>query len=252
VRIIDVPVAPSKHGLFQNIQKAKNGAEFADALRDAAAKHHGHAGPSFIKELIDQYQKVSLSAMLANKLVSFGTNLSAQDTRVARSFAIIALAGELAITWGVLPWDRGTASTAAVEIFKHWKSTQPQSTKSKETEQILKAVRDFIDAHGNSRFLDINWSRPVNPKTGLEIDKDPLIRDQAGYFDDSSGSRVYLFTSGGLHEATKGFDFKRVLEALEEAGAFAKVGATQKSVTRRIPEGGSKDLYHIDPTKLQP
>ena len=79
-----------------------------------------------------------------------------------------------------------------------------------------------------------------------------MVRDQAGYFDDSSGSRIYLFTSGGLRETTKGFDFKRVLLALEEAGAFAKVGATQKSVPTRVPEGGFKNLYHIDPTKLQP
>jgi putative DNA primase/helicase len=78
-----------------------------------------------------------------------------------------------------------------------------------------------------------------------------LVRDQAGYFDDSSGSRIYLFTSGGLRETTKGFDFKRVLQALEEAGAFAKTDATQKTVTTNVPEGGSKGLYHIDPAKLQ-
>jgi len=91
-------------------------------------------------------------------------------------------------------------------------------------------------------FLDIDWSEPI---------KDPLVRDQDGYFDDSTGERIYLFTSGGLHEATKGHDFKRVLAALDDAGAFAKTGATQKTVTTRVPEGGVKDLYHIDPAKLQ-
>jgi putative DNA primase/helicase len=176
---------------------------------------------------------------------AFGDNLNAQDTRVARSFAAIALAGQLAIKWGILPWEEQSVLTAAVEIYKHWKTTQPQSAKSKEHEQILRSLSDFIDAHGNSRFLDIHWS------TGIEIDKDPLVRDQVGYFDDSSGSRIYLFTSGGLREATKAFDFKRVLQALEEAGAFAKVGATQKTVTTRVPEGGTKALYHIDPAKLR-
>jgi putative DNA primase/helicase len=84
------------------------------------------------------------------------------------------------------------------------------------------------------------------------MDTGPLVRDQVGYFDDSSGSRIYLFTSGGLHEATKGFDFKRVLQALDEASAFAKVGANEKSVPTRVQEGGIKHLYYIDPAKLHP
>jgi putative DNA primase/helicase len=250
VRIIDVPVVNGQHGLFTNIHKANNGAEFADALRNAAAKHYGHAGLLFIQKLIDNYASLKLSSGLSALQKAFGENLNAQDTRVARSFAAIALAGELAIKWGILPWEEGSAVTAAVEIFNRWKTTQPQSTKSKEHEQILRCLSDFIDAHGNSRFLDINWSPGVNPRTGLELDKDPLVRDQVGYFDDSSDSRIYLFTSGGLREATKGFDFKRVLEALDEARAFAKTGATQKTVTTRVPEGGVKDLYHIDPAKL--
>ena len=161
------------------------------------------------------------------------------------------MAGELAIKWSILPWKEGSAIIAAVEIFKHWQTTQPQSKKSKETEQILESLSDFIDTHGNSRFLDINWSPPINAKTGLEIDKDPLVRDQAGYFDDSNGARIYLFTSGGLREASRGFDFRRVLEALEEAGAFAKSGTTQKSIPTRVPEGGVKALYYVDPAKLQ-
>jgi putative DNA primase/helicase len=240
VRIIDVPVVNGQHGLFQDIHDVKNGAEFSDKLRDDAAKHYGHAGPCFIEKLIKYYPKLRLSPLLASTLAAFDNNLSAQDARVARSFAVIALAGELAAKWGILPWEEGSALIASIEVFKHWKNTQPELAKSKEHTQILRCLSDFIDAHGNSRFLDINWS----PNT------DPLIRDQAGYFDDSSGSRIYLFTSGGLREATKGFDFKRVIQALDEAGAFAKVGANQKSLTTRIPEGGCKDLYYIDPTKL--
>ena len=49
VRIIDVPVLNGQHGLFGDIHNAKNGAEFADSLREAGGRHYGHAGPSFIK-----------------------------------------------------------------------------------------------------------------------------------------------------------------------------------------------------------
>src|SRR5262249_39046290 len=127
VRIIDVPVVNGDYGLFCDIHEKKNGAEFSDALREAASKHYGHAGPSFVNELITRYAGLRLTTRLNIIQQEFGKNLSAQDTRVARSFAIVALAGELATEWGILPWEKDSALVAAVEIFKHWKQTQPES-----------------------------------------------------------------------------------------------------------------------------
>ena len=127
-------------------------------MREAAGQNYGHAGPLFIQKLIDNYSNLRLSPGLSALQKAFGDNLNAQDARVARCFAIVALAGQLAIKWGILPWEEKLPLTAAVEIFNHWKSTQPQSAKSKEHEQILRSLSDFIDAHGNSRFLDIHWS----------------------------------------------------------------------------------------------
>jgi putative DNA primase/helicase len=111
VRVIDVPVATSKHGLFQNIHETNNGADFADSLRDAAAKDYGHAGPLFIQKLIDNYSNLQLSSGLSALQKAFGDNLNAQDARVARSFAIVALAGQLAIKWGILPWKEQSPLT---------------------------------------------------------------------------------------------------------------------------------------------
>jgi putative DNA primase/helicase len=72
-----------------------------------------------------------------------------------------------------------------------------------------------------------------------------------GYWKGENGKRIYLFSSEGLKRATKGFDFKRVLRALHEAGAFYKTGASQTSVTTWIPgENRNEPLYWIDPEKL--
>ena len=87
------------------VNGAKTGAEFSDALRDAATKHYGHAGPLFIERLIEHYTTLGLADRLAKTLQEFGVDkLSAQDARVARSFAVIGLAGELAIEWDIVPW----------------------------------------------------------------------------------------------------------------------------------------------------
>jgi hypothetical protein len=48
------------------------------------------------------------------------------------------------------------------------------------------------------------------------------VRDRAGWLREQEGSEFeVLFTSEGLREATKGFDFKRALDVLQALGALA-------------------------------
>ena len=139
VRIIDVPVTNGVHGLFEDLHGAVNAAAFSDSLRAVVDANYGHAAPAFIQEFIDHYPGLSLSTRLANTLSEFGVaGLSAQDARMARSFAVAGLAGELAIEWGILPWPARSALLAVIEIFNHWKAGRPASTRSKEHADVLK------------------------------------------------------------------------------------------------------------------
>jgi putative DNA primase/helicase len=250
VRIIDVPVATSQHGLFEDIHDACNGADFSDSLRAAAAKHYGHAGPLFVSHLIQDYANLGLSTRLAEVLKKFGDGLSAQDTRVARSFAIIALAGELAIEWGILPWEKGTTTSAAIEVFNYWKSTQPQSTKSKETANILKTVRDFIETYG-ACFSDVDWSPEYDEKTGRIINPEPVIHERAGYWKELVDKRIYLFTAKGLERASGGFGTRKAAEVLDSNGAITDKNKGRRTKKARTPADISVDFYWIDPEKLE-
>jgi putative DNA primase/helicase len=189
----------------------------------------------------------SLSARLAEILEVFG-DLNAQEKRVARSFAIVALAGELAAEWGVLPWEKGFAQNAAVKIFGNWRATQPTSAKSAEHARILEVISDCIQKHGDSRFSDLHWTPSMNRHGSLS--EEPLVRERLGYWDDSCDTRIYLFNPGGLRDVTKGMDFSRVLTALEESGAIVKKDPDRSTKKTRIPHGESKNFYHIDPEKL--
>jgi putative DNA primase/helicase len=249
VRIIDVPVVNGKHGLFNDIHEKTNGAEFADSLRDAAASNYGHAGPLFIQKLIDNYSSLRLSHGLSALQKAFGNNLNAQDARVARSFAVVALAGELAIEWSVLPWEKGAALTAAVKIFNHWKTTQPQSAKSKETEQLLKAVRDFIQTYG-ACFSNIDWVAVHDKDTGRILNAEPVIYERAGYWKEINEKRIYLFTSKGLDKASGGFGTRKAAEVLDSIGALVEKTAGRRSKKARTPDGHSVDFYWIDPDML--
>jgi putative DNA primase/helicase len=250
VRIVDLP-AKGTHGIFDDLHGEKSAAVFADRLRDAALHYYGYAGPAFVERFIKELPAVSLGEKLAKIVATFAEPLSAQQQRVWRSFAVVALAGELASAWKILPWGTGTALQAATKLFRLWLVSQPQSAASREHAQICKAITDFVDTHLDSRFSNID-SMPGVDKWGNVIEP-PIIRDRAGYWQDGpDGKRIILFTPVGLHAATKTFDRARVFQVLDETGALVKTGSTQKSVSTRIPsENRVVSLYYIDLTKLQ-
>jgi putative DNA primase/helicase len=249
VRIVDLP-AKGLLGIFDDLHREKSAAKFADILRTAATSCYGHIGPAFVSKLVEELPTVSLGDKLARTVATFTEELSAQQARVWRSFAVVAMAGELASAWGILPWQTGAALCSTLALFKTWLGEQPQSAASREQAQILKAIKDFIDTHADSRFSNLDWI-PTTNQWGNLIEP-PIIRDRAGYWKDENGVRIFLFTPAGLRAATKSHDFGRVIQALVEAGALAKTGATQKTVTTRIPEENRTiGLYWIDPAKLQ-
>jgi putative DNA primase/helicase len=250
VRMLDVPVH-AQHGLFDNLHQYAGGRQFAEALVDNCAKYYGHAASRFIKSLINKRSTLDLQAGFTRIHQEFGNNLSAQESRVARVFTLVAMAGELAIEWDIVPWRTGDVTNAAIRVFGYWKNAQPSSAKSREHAQALKRVNDFIDTHGSSRFLDITWKAGIDRFGNVE--KEPAVKDRAGYYEDVGGSRIFLFTSAGLRQAIHGLDFGRALRALEEAGAFYIQGTGgEKAKKRNVPDGRDTKLYHIDPAKLSP
>jgi putative DNA primase/helicase len=249
VRMIDVPVAGGEHGLFTDLHDAEKGEDFSQKLRDSAAKHYGHAGPLFVKRLIEHYDSLSLSERFGTILANFPSNLNAQDARVARSFALVALAGELAIEWGILPWKEHTAVIAAVEIFNHWLSTQPQSVKNKESAQLLKGVKDFIESRG-ADFSDADWAPQIDDE-GRITNPIPVIHERAGYWKEENGKRIYCFLSAGLKRASGSFGTTKAAETLDEFGAIFKKEQTKRTHNLWVAEIQRQlRCYWVDPEKL--
>jgi putative DNA primase/helicase len=254
VRIVDIPVVFGPHGLFTDIHDAKSGRTFSDALRASAAKHYGFAGPLFVKSLIENYAGLSLDARLATILKEFGSNLNAQDERVARSFALAALAGELAIEWKILPWKKNTALIATLEIFNHWLSTQPQSVKNKESAQLLKGVKDFIESRG-ADFSDADWAPQIDNE-GRLTNPIPVIHERAGYWKEETDEkgdckRIYCFLSAGLKRASGSFGVRKAAETLDEAEAIFKKEEARLTHNLWVAElKCCRRCHWIDPEKL--
>lgn len=229
VRLVNVPAGQRKHGVFDDLHGADDGRAFADALKTATKKHHGTAGPAFVRWLIEQQDPDIGAAVEA--IVGRMEPQSGQESRVAGQLALIATAGELATQAGITGWSRGSASLSAITAFSVWRSDRGQG--SAEDQQILDAVRSFIERHGDSRFSERNG------------ESRHIVRDRSGYTEaDPAGGMIYLFLSSGLREAIAGHDLSRALSALNQAG-WLKPSANGKHMVQKKVEGRNTSVYAI-------
>jgi putative DNA primase/helicase len=159
MRLMDIPVEQT-YGAWDNLHGAKGGREFSDAIKQAAAQNHGHAGRAFLENLA--FDKSDFCAKLEELKAApmFATDgIEGQHKRAAGRFALIGLAGELATNYGVTGWQAGAAAAAAAYAFKLWQSTRGKG--NDERRQILQQVSDFIERHGDGRFSDAGSTNDV-------------------------------------------------------------------------------------------
>jgi len=230
VRLVTVS-AGRTFGAWDSLHSHPNGASLSDALKRASSMHYGHAGPEFVRKLIASSEMDKLPGMLETIRARFPAT-PGQQARVAERFAVVALALELAVGVKLLPLDSGEGTDNMVELFKLWQAERGEGPS--EDGQILKALADFIDRHGGSRFQSIEHGADE-------------VRDRAGYWESSPAGRIYLFTRSGLEEASKGFELPRVVRALDSVGAIAKRASGKHQHKKRLPDGSTPWLYWITP-----
>jgi len=207
VRLLDVP-ASRRFGAWDTLHGFPNGPALSDAIKRTAATHYGHAGRAYLERLTRDPRDFAETLERIKGLPVFAADGGeGQDKRAAARFALLALAGELATEYGITGWPEGEAINAAAEAFKAWRGLRGSG--NDERRQIIERVADFIERHGDSRFSD-----------AVANDGDAIRINRAGWWRDEAGGRVYLFNAAGLKEALAGFDFKRVLDTLQQVGAL--------------------------------
>lgn len=237
LRMIDVNAGTRAHRAFDELH-GHAGADFHRLLTVAVAEHHGHVGPAFVERLIASDDRAGLLNDFAGVRSQFVED-SAQAGRVADRFAVIALASEMAIAYGLLPWAVGSALADCRLLYGEW--LRRVGSGNAEDRQILAGVLDFIDKHGSSRFSDVNDQTP-----------DAKVFNRAGYWELAGSKRLYLFNKPGLIEAANGYGLNRIIKALEGAGAIAKRDTDRKRHTKkyRLPGGGASGLYAVNPEAI--
>ena len=230
MRLIDLSAARSL-GCWDDLHGQADGAHLSKIIKRASVTHYGHAGPLFILGLLQGEGFEGLPEALALLRAEYQPRNNLEG-RAADRFALLALAGELAIGYGLIPAQQNTARAAMLELFASWQSER--SADNSEDAAIKALVLEFITRHGEAYFSELGQDGPP-------------IRDRAGWWRQDGEGRVWLFTAEGLRRAVPGFELGAVLAVLDSAGWIAEQSDGGKRAKKVKVAGQSLRLYHLQP-----
>lgn len=176
-RIPSVPIGAMP--MWPNTHGAASPAAMISALQKTLLKQYGTAIRPFLTGLADLLAENdrSLEEALEELRQDFNDrlpeNADAQVRDVSRRCALIALAGELATGWDILPWKNGEAKRAAKQVLTWWVERRG-GTGSNEEHQHVKAVRSYLTEYAPSRLVVLELRKVAGqPGPGRWMEKYP-------------------------------------------------------------------------------
>ena len=155
-----------------------------------------------------------------------------------RRLALVLVAGELAVDWGILPIQRAEILTSVLEIRDAWLrdlDVLPDAARG------VELLRGFLLKH-RIRLQDL--SDQNNDSESQNGNALRLPRDLAGYIDRER--HLYFLTLQGFREAVQGIDVNAVLRELAGRGLLFRNDKTRFTSKHRIPEVADRlSLYAI-------
>jgi len=198
IRMIDIAIGDSP---FHNT-KGMSPADFANTIKKACSTYYGTAGSAFIEDLIgfladdaDEVRDALGQALedFTEKLTPKG--LQPEQARAIRRFALVLLAGELAIQFGVLPFEDAEILEAVTFARDSWLSAFDNIS---DVERGIQALQNFIIRNHGS-FPNIR-----NPNARVSNSKAFYNSDQ----------ELYLFNDEQLKAAAGECDPKELVKEL--------------------------------------
>jgi putative DNA primase/helicase len=245
VRMIEISAdAGAGMGIFENLHGFESADVFAKYLARVAQEYRGTAVPAFLQkvtaESFDTLQS-AMSTLTTTWMQEYCPNgIDGQVTRVARRFALVAVVGELAASWGILPWPDQEASKAAARCFKDWLKERG-GVGSYEIHEGLQAIITFIERYSQSRFADFD---------SPDISK---INDRAGFRRKNGNEWEYMiFPETFKVEILGGSkNLSSILRAAADAGLIEKDGEGKNTKSITLPELGKKRMYCVFPSRFK-
>lgn len=269
VRMADIPAdAGVGLGAFEELHGHAGGAAFAKHVTHQAQAVYGATGRAWLEWLTANAD--SLKASIRTGADALATQLIPKDSsgqveRVGARFALVGAAGEMATAAGLSGWRVGESEQAARACFGAWLAARGGNGNG-EVNAMLRAVRRFLETHGEGRFA--MWHRSADdhaPKTlqragvrrMLNADGEPIKTDnQHGQ---EYGSRMPAALGEGVSfeyfilpetfrsEVCQGFDYQAVCRVLLEHGCLSPSAGRSFDCRTRLPGLGMATCYRITP-----
>lgn len=238
IRLADIEAdAGAGMGIFEQLHGFENPSALALAIKERTAKFHGMAGLKWLCYLATHREELlrTLPEQInksANQLAP--KEATGQVRRVARRFALAALAGELATQYKITGWPESEALNAAKKCFAAWLDGFGGNG-NREERAIMEHMLGFIEIHGASRFED------------LQATDDQRIINRVGFFrTGTSGDREFLILPKTFRkEICQGFDEKTVKNALLKNGLLIPAKDGKPTHVLRLPGLSSTSRVYV-------
>lgn len=269
VRMVSVPLNAGRGmGGLEELHGRDKPAHLADELTAAAAASFGTAGRTWLEWLCEHHAELGTEALaeqMDRHLASMVPEAAAaQVGRVARRFAIVATAGEMATAAGVTGWRQGEASKAALACFNAWLAARGHLNNGEEA-AMLAQVRRFVEAHSDGRMtwwhradddhapktLNRAGFRRLVDKKGNPINMRPKIVSDPNAWDghqmvkEDGLVEFVLLPEVFKQEVCAGYRWESVATMLRERG-YLKHEQGRLTQKHRLPGiGASVNCFHL-------
>lgn len=224
---------------FDSLVLAKTSEAQADRIKELSHAYYGSAGIAWLEHITsDKAATTANAGQLVSSFMSQYSDLTAQAHRVAKRFAIVSAAGEIATQAGITGWQAGQATTAVMTCLDNWLDNYGRDGEH-EQRQIIEHIKAFIEQHGSSRF------QPCHIHTYQDFE--PKITNRAGYHNYDTGE--YYFSTSTFDEVCSPFNKSKVLQVLDEAGLLNVTETDRK--TCRVPLPFKKNRQRVYAVKSE-
>ena len=242
IRLIEIDIDQSQYGVFDCIDFAEDGAKQSSLINERVKEVYGVAGLEWLRYLTqNKTERIQQAKYLFEQ---YQTTLTADHTqghisRVASSFALVAVAGELATVAGITGWQNGLAFKSAQQVFNVWLNNFEYQGDYAERE-MLSQVKAFFEAHGSSRF------ECITP----DPDRPERINNRMGYWKIDSGEKKYLvYTEQFKNEICKGLDSRKVASVLAKNG-WIEHDVNKFTKATRMPDSSKTTRVYLFNEKM--
>lgn len=249
VRLPNIPALPQgeTYGCFENIHGAPTAQKFVAELEEASRQHHGTAIDTYLSRLVVDVADPVFAGKLATRmreiemgLMEFQKTSDSAIGRVAKRFALVYVALELAHHYGLLPFEAMQIHWAVYNVFRDW-FTARGGDGSLEIKNACNRIQQLLveNEHGNKIYtLPNNDGRQVYELLGYRIlDLDKQTRE------------ICVPTIVFDKKMCGDVDKNELIAELQRRGWLAPKATDGKSAhQRRI--NGRREYFYIFPTAI--